>query len=143
MSPLVPAAKTLPDLVHSGGTLRLSEHPLDNRDSGFSFTYMQPRVLDETGVAWKTDECFNQVEMVYQEGLHCFYLSPYIGWGLRLRQTLLTVAPGEPLKGRGVCVVIPENLDQTTAENILLTSLAWLSDLGLNDVKLVAHHTVL
>jgi len=78
MSPFVPAAKVLPDLVDSG-TLRLSEHPLDNRDSGFSFTYMPPRVLDETCVAWKTDECFDQVEMVYQEGLHCFYLSPYIG----------------------------------------------------------------
>jgi len=54
---------------------------------------------------------------------------------------LLTVVPQDKLAGRGICVVVPENMDQTTAENILLTSLGWLSDLKLSNMTLVTEGT--
>ena len=134
-SPFAAAAKLFSFTGDS--LLRLPERPLDRGNVGFSFTYMAPRVLDETCVPWKTEEDFYQVGMTYEGKDRFFYLSPYVGWGLRLRQTLLTVAPKDHLKGRAVCVVVPEKVDQTTTENLLLASLGFLSDLGLSNVRLV------
>lgn len=144
-SPFVAAAKCFTELVddddnheEDGGrhALILPEHPLDNSDTGFSFTYMPPRVLDDTCAPLKSDEHFYQVETTYEdEDQQHFYLSPYVGWGLRLRHTLLAVAPNP--KGRGVCLVLPENVNHLVAENLLLTAVGWLTSLGLNDVKIV------
>ena len=142
-SPFVAAAKvfSMEGGESSAAAVKLPERPLDNGDTGFSFTYMPPRVLDETCVAWQSDEYFNQVEMTYEGTDHNFYVSPYVGWGFRLRHMLLTVVPQDKLGGRGVCVVVPENVDQMTVENILLTSLGWLSDLKLSNVTLVSEGT--
>jgi len=142
-SPFVAAAKTFTELVDDNPEenkngrhiLTLPEHPLDNSDTGFSFTYMLPSVLDDTCVPPKLDEHFYQIEMTHPDENQIFYISPYIGWGLRLRQTLLAVTSVP--KGRGVCIVIPENADHTIAENLLLTAIGWLTSLGLSDVKLV------
>jgi len=77
-SPFVAAAKkfSMMEGSESSAALTLPERPLDNGDTGFSFTYMPPRVLDETCVAWKSDEYFNQVEMAYEGTDHNFYVSP-------------------------------------------------------------------
>lgn len=140
-SPFAAAAQVLVEWTDEEGTLKLPEQALGCGDTGFSFTYMPPKALDDTCVPWERDEEFYEVVMPYQGQDHFFHVSAYVGWGLRLRKTLLSVAARDELKGRGVCVVVPEGLDQDTMGNVLLTCVGWLRDLRLSDVKLVSETT--
>lgn len=142
-SPFAAAAEVLTPCVHAEGRLRLPEHALDHCEVGFSFTYMTPaKLFSNDGVmAWDKDEDFYEVKMRHGDQDHFFTLSSYVGFGLRLRHTLLSVATPQELRGQGVCVLVPDGLDRDTTENIMLTCIGWLRDLRLSDVKIISEGT--
>jgi hypothetical protein len=137
-SPYAAGALMLTEHVCETGSVKLPEHALDTCELGFSFTYMKPALLNDACPEWEKEEVFYEVRITYQGQDHFLALSSYVGLGLRLRCTLLSlVTPGE-LKGQGVCVVVPDGLDQESTDNLMLTCVGWLRDLRLSDVKLVS-----
>ena len=125
--------------TEGGGTVvALPEHALDaTYDMGFSFVYLKPTILRTSEVTWDKTEVFYQVQMAFQGEDHTFSISPYVGWGLRLRHTLLSLCPLEELKGQGLGLVLPDGVEKEVEENVLLTCLGWLRDVGLCHTKIV------
>lgn len=114
------------------GSAKLPENVFDSCETGFSFTYMQPRLVG--GVTWSQEESFYEVK--YRD--ETFHISSFTGLGMRLRLRLLDLCKAHDLKGKGVAIVVPDGLDQETTENVMLTCIGWLRDLGLNDIQLLA-----
>lgn len=123
-----------------GNIVKLPEHALDSCEVGFSFTYMKPRIFSSDKCPkWDKEEDFYEVKfMDDKDEPRYFHISPYTGFGLRLRHTLLSIVDTTELKGQGVCLVLPDGLAMETTENIMLTAIGWLQGLGLTDVKLLS-----
>jgi hypothetical protein len=71
--------------------LKLPEHALDSCEVGFSFTYMKPRRFHDEIAQWDKEEDFYEVKCFDQEQPRSVHISPYTGFGLRLRHTLLSL----------------------------------------------------
>lgn len=142
-SPYACAAKALTPCVvadaceTSHGDIVLPQNVLDRSEVGFPFAYQTPR--NKSGAAWTKVEEFYHVPLTPPLlGQHTVAISAYAGWGLRLRHTLLTLYPLRKWSGQGLCLVLPDGVDQETEENLLLTCLGWVRDLGLRHTKMVS-----
>ncbi len=116
----------------TSGTTKLPENVFQACETGFSFIYMKPRILDD--VKWAQEESFYEVK--YRD--ETFHISSFTGFGMRLRLRLLDLCSAQELKGKGVAILVPDGIDQETTENIMLTCIGWLRDLGLRDIKLLS-----
>ena len=135
-SPYAAGALALAEHVCATGLVKVPEHALNECEPGFSFTYMKPAHLNDACREWKKEEVLYEVRVTYQGQDHFLALSSYVGFGLRLRCTLLSLATPDELMGQGVCVVVPDGLDEERAENLMLTCVGWLRDLRLSNVTL-------
>lgn len=136
-SPYAAGALALAEHVCETGPIKVPEHALKECEPGFSFTYMKPALLNDACPVWEKEEVFNEVKITYHGQDHFLALSSYVGLGLRLRCTLLSLATPSELPGQGVCVVVPDGLDQESTDNLMLTCVGWLRDLRLSNIKLV------
>ena len=113
----------------------LPENALQEYELGFSFTYMVPRTDGHVPQLTKQEQFY---EVKLPGGGECVRLSSFVGFGLRIRHTILTNIRPQEIRGQGVCIVVPDGLSQEITENVMLTCIAFLQGLGLKDLKLLS-----
>jgi hypothetical protein len=135
-SPYATAATVLTPRIslEASGAVGIPENALLEYELGFSFTYMTP-VTDGYVPALTKEEQFYEVNLPSGD---CVHLSSFVGFGLRIRHTILTHAKPHEIRGHGVCIVVPDGLSPEITENIMLTCIAFLQGLGLKDLKLLS-----
>lgn len=137
-SPFAIAATALTPRVtfEAGNNIGIPENALHDYELGFAFTYAQPRT-DGHVPPLEKEEQFYEVKVPGDRDQYV-RLSSFVGFGLRIRHTILTNTKPHELQGQGVCIVVPDGLSQEITENVMLTCIAFLQGLGIKDLKLLS-----
>lgn len=135
-SPYFIAATTLTPRIRfdDDGKIKIPENAMEGYEMSFPLTYLRPRVTGGMPEIAKEEE-FYEVKL---DDANYVHLSSYVGFGLRVRHTILTLTKPQELQGQGVCIVVPDGLSQEKTENVMLTCIAFLQGLGLRDLKLLS-----